>query len=167
MFTHCVWASDALYRDDVDRMLFVRELARAGAKAEWTLLEFCLMRSHFHLLVEVEDGALPLGMHSLNFRYAMAYNNRHAGRGHVMSARYGSRRLAEESALLTAFRYVARNPVEAGLCSTPTEWAWSSYAGTVGTAEPHSFVDASRVAGCYGEPREIAIARLRAFVEDS
>jgi hypothetical protein len=125
------------------------------------------MQSHYHLLLEVQNGALPIGMHSLNFRYAMAHNGRYGMRGHVMAARYGARRLPSEPQLLTAFRYVARNPVDAGLCSRPTEWTWSSYPGTVGTGEAHSFVDARRVAGCFSGVHELAIAQLRAFVEES
>jgi len=166
VFTHSVWAAD-LFRSDLDRIVFLRELARATAKSRWTCLAFCLMHTHYHLIVEVDDGALPIGMHALNFRYAVGFNQRHRMKGHVLGAQYDSRRLDADSHLLMAFRYVARNPVEAQLCAAPTQWPWSSYPSTVGAAGEVSFVDASRVLGCFDAPREIAVARLRAFVENT
>lgn len=167
VFTHGVWAANALYRDDVDRITFVRELARATGRIEWKCHAFCVMKTHYHLLLTVEAGVLARGMHAINFRYAMHFNRRHGMKGHVMAARYDSRRINDERDLLTVFRYIARNPVDAGFCSAPPDWQWSSYAGSVGAAEPASFVDASLIVACFGEPREVAIQRLRTFVEES
>jgi hypothetical protein len=88
-------------------------------------------------------------------------------RGHVQSSRYGSTRIDGESQLLTAFAYVANNPVRAGMSAAASDWPWSSYASTVGLASPHSYVDPSRVVACFDGARELAIARLRRFVENS
>ena len=88
-------------------------------------------------------------------------------RGHVHGARYGSTRLDDDPELLRAYRYVARNPVEANLCNSPTNWPWSSYASAVGFAEPHSFVDASMILGCFNGARDEAAAALRKFVEEA
>lgn len=165
VYTHSVWAAAKLFLDDNDRAGFLRELARATAKVGWTCREYCLMGSHYHLLLEVDDGALPLGMHALNFRYAMTFNGRHAMRGHVFGARYGARRVEDEGDLTNTFRYIALNPVEAGLCDDPASWPWSSYAGTIGVAQPSSFVDATTVLRCFGGGDEISMARLRRYVE--
>jgi putative transposase len=167
IYTHCVWAAPALFRDDTDRASFLRELARATTSYGWTCIAFCLMRSHYHLILEVDDGVLPVGMQSLNFRHAVYFNQRHGMRGHVQFQRYGSKRIRGESHLLTVFRYVARNPDEAQLCSSPADWVYSSYAGTVGLAEPASFVDPGLVLACFDGSLDEARAQLRAFVEGS
>ena len=44
VYTHCVWASKSLFRDDIDRLAFKRELARATAKSGWTCIGYCLIR---------------------------------------------------------------------------------------------------------------------------
>jgi putative transposase len=163
VYAHSVWAAE-LYRDDRDRLSFIRELARAGEIAGWICLGFCVMTTHYHVMVDVPDDALPIGMHSLNFRHAVKFNVRHRMKGHVLGARYDSVRIQHDEHLLEAYRYMVMNPVEAGLCATPEAWPWSSYAGTVGMAEPHSFVDSSRIIGCFDGPRELQIAQLRAFV---
>jgi REP element-mobilizing transposase RayT len=165
VYTHCVWAAPALYRDDADRLTCVRELARATAKVEWTCVAYCVMTTHYHLILDVDDDVLARGMHALNFRYACYFNQRHASLGHVQAARYASRRIRDDADLATTFRYVARNPVEAGICAAPADWPWSSYAGTVGLSAPQPFVDASAVIRCFGDDREEAIGALRAFVE--
>jgi REP-associated tyrosine transposase len=165
IYTHGVWQAPPYFRDDVDRMVFLRELARATRKTEWRCIAFCLLATHYHLLLDVDDGALSEGMQSLNWRYAMQFNERHASRGHAQFDRFGSRRIEDDSDLLSACRYIVRNPVEAGLCVSPQDWPWSSYAGTVALAEQQSFVDASLILECLGGESEIATARLRRFVE--
>jgi putative transposase len=156
-----------LFRDEFDRVAFLVELANAGSKARWSCLGYCLMETHQHLLLEVEDGALPAGMHALNFRYAIGFNRRYATKGHVHGARYGARRLEGPDDLVSTFRYIARNPVEAMLCSAPAAWPWSSYAQTIGLCQTVSFLDVNRLLTCYDGPRELAIGALRAFVEES
>jgi REP element-mobilizing transposase RayT len=167
VYTHCVWAAPAHFRDDLDRLTFLRHLARATNKMGWTCMGFCLMPTHYHLLVEVGDGVLPRAMHLINLAYSRDFNRRHGLRGHAQSGRYGSRRVNGEAHLLTTFAYIANNPVKSRAVATATDWTWSSYSGTVDLAEPHSFVDASQVIACFDGSRELGVARLRAFVEES
>jgi len=166
VFTHCVWAVPTLYRDDIDRLEFLRHLARVATKY-LTCLSYCLMDSHYHLIVEVADGALPRAMQALNHPYAIHHNRRHGLRGHVQFRRYGARRIKDEADLLGTFAYVANNPVEAGLCKAPEDWPWSSYAGTVGLGELPSFVDPARVLACFGWPATEPRGALRAFVANA
>ena len=163
---HSVWSAE-LFRDDVDRHRFVDQLAQTIDRREWVCLGLCLLTTHYHLLIETKDGTLPSGMQELNFRHAVRFNARHRVRGHVFADRYGSRRIETDSHLLTAFRYVARNPIEAGLAKTPIAWRWSTYASTVGLDTSFPFVDSSRVINCFGRPRRSAVERLRLFVESS
>lgn len=165
VFAHAVWASDALYRDDADRMRFLGELAGATAKTKWRCLAYCLMGTHYHLLLDVDNDVLPRGMHSLNFRFAMSFNKRHGMRGHVLGTRYNAFRVEGEADLLSRYKYVVRNPVEAGLCASPEEWPWSSYAATVGLATRQPFVRDDVILGCLDGPRADAIERLRQYVE--
>ena len=74
--------------------------------------------------------------------------------------------LQATSHLQNVYKYLARNPVEARLCGHCEDWPWSSYAGTVGLAEPHSFVDPMRVLESFDRERELAASRLRAFVDE-
>lgn len=165
VYTHCVWAVPYLFRDATDRIEFLRHLALVGAKTRWTCIGYCLMDSHYHLIVDVGDGVLPTAMHGLNLRYARHHNRRYGLRGHVQFERYGCRRLEDDADLLETFAYVANNPVTAGLCTSPAEWRWSSYRGTIGLEAPSSFVDSARVLRCFPWPQTVPTTALRTYVE--
>ncbi|HXR11800.1 MAG TPA: transposase, partial [Gaiellaceae bacterium] len=154
VFTHCVWGVSDLYRDDADRLEFLRHLARVSARDGWTCAAFCLMRSHYHLIVSVESDVLPAAMHSLNLPYARVFNKRYSLRGHVQFDRYGARRIHDRDDLLGRYAYVVNNPVEAGLCDLPEDWPWSSHAGTLGLRPAHSLVDDALVLGCFEWPAD-------------
>jgi hypothetical protein len=40
--------------------------------------------------------------------------------------------LETEVDVLVCFRYIAQNPVKAGLCDRPEDWRWSDYRATAG-----------------------------------
>lgn len=108
------------------------------------------MTTHVHCLVDVPDDSLAFGMHSLNTAYALAFNERHVRRGVLQRARYWSGAKRDSDALLAAYRYIARNPVEAGLTNDPAKWPWSSFATSCGLGDAYPFVDASRTIGELG-----------------
>jgi putative transposase len=166
VWAHCVWAAGAHYRDDHDRLEFLRHLARVTAEREWRCMGFCLMGTHYHLLVEAADGVLPVAMQSLNHAYACHFNRRHGLRGHVHSRRYGSRRIGGAEGLIQAYAYAMNNPVRASLCTSAGFWPWSSFSGTVGVAPASSFVDDGPILACF--PSELdPRAALRRAVENS
>ncbi len=161
---HSVWSGD-LFRDGLDRVSFSTELASIVGRYRWTCIAACLMTSHYHLLLDVSDESLPRGMQQLNFRYAIGFNRRHLLRGHAFGGRYASVRVESEQHLLAAFRYIARNPVAAGACDRPELWPWSSRPSLIGLQDTFTYVDASRVVGCFGDDPSRALDRLRVFVE--
>jgi hypothetical protein len=65
-------------------------------------------------------------------------------------------RVTTDEQFWTVVRYIAVNPVAAGLCSDPLEWRWSSHAALVAGRSP-SWLDAPRLmeyfAAAGGDPR--------------
>lgn len=138
------------FRDDSDRLIWIRRLTAVLDHYGWTCLTFCQLTTHLHLLVETPDESLPTGMHRLNSRYAQELNERYGRRGALQRTRYWSGPKRTPDALLAAFRYIARNPVEAGLALHPLDWSWSSFATSCGVTRAFPFVDATRVVGELG-----------------
>lgn len=120
-------AGEVVYLDDVDRSLFVRLLDKAARRYRWLLHAHCLMSNHFHLVVELREPTMARGMQYLTGQYGLRFNERHDRRGHVFQDRYRSTVIETEEHLAEALRYVAFNPVRAGLCERPEDWPWSSY----------------------------------------
>jgi putative transposase len=110
---------------DLDRVEFLRALDIAASRFDWQLLAYCLMGTHYHLLVEAKVADLAPGMRWLNGVYARGFNRRHDRRGHLFGARYESRLVRDEAHLEAATRYVLENPVRAGLTPRAGEWPWS------------------------------------------
>jgi len=156
---------DPFFRDPVDRGIFLVELAAMLRRERVVCVSFCLMTTHYHAIFDAEEAGVPAAMQRLNWHYARRANKRHGRLGHAVGRRYMCNPIEDDAHLLDAFRYVALNPVEAGLCKRPQDWRWSSYATTIGLRAGGSLIDDRRVVGCFGRPRATAIQRLRGFVE--
>lgn len=152
------------YRDDVDRVTWMRRLIRVLDRYDWTCIAVCQLTTHFHLLLDIPNTSLPDGMHDLSSEYGKEFNGRHGRVGYLVRDRYWSRRVTTVGYLLAAFRYIARNPVEAGLCELPERWHWSSFATSCGIARTFPFVDATIVLSQFGNSPATAILALRDFV---
>ena len=114
-----------IYLDDIDRKSFTTILSRVVATHEWKCHAFCLMTTHYHLIVETERSKLSRGMQVLNGRYAQLFNRRHDRDGHLFRARYAVYVIEDEVGLEASCLYVLENPVRAGLCEKPSDWHWS------------------------------------------
>jgi putative transposase len=152
--------------DDIDRMDWLRRFVRTLERFDWKCIAFCLMTTHLHALIEVQDESLPLGMHALNMPYGKRFNARHDRVGNLLRARYWSTRMKDDEQLLAAFRYTARNPARAGMCTHPEGWRWSSFATSCGLAHTFPFVDATRVLSLLGSPPLLPAQALLPLVRD-
>lgn len=153
-----------MFLDDIDRTWFCNRLARIVREHSWICHAFCLMVTHYHLVVEVQANALQRGMQRLNGPYAQWFNWSHGRSGHLGGARYYSGSVTAEGHELQLLRYLARNPVAAGLCKEPSDWLWGSYRGCAGLDSGFPFVDPSRLRAHFSTDNEKACRLLRDFV---
>ena len=65
-------------------------------------------------------------MQWLNGAYAQIFNKRWGRSGHLFGERFYSNPVEDDEELLETCRYVVLNPVRAGLCERPEDWAWSA-----------------------------------------
>ena len=80
-------------------------------------------------------------MKSMHERFATDLNRRHAQHGHVFGARFGSRHVRSDRHLVGCLRYIAHNPVKAGMCESPADWRWSGHRALLGIAGDETCVD--------------------------
>jgi REP element-mobilizing transposase RayT len=151
------------FLDEVDRVMWLRLMLQTARRFAWTCVGFCQMSTHVHLLVDVPDESLSIGMRDLNREYSCGFNLRHGRVGTFVRKRFGSRRIDDAADLLGAYSYVVLNPVAEGVCLRPEEWRWSSYRTTAGIAPDFSFVDGTTVIAEAGGTSEA----LRQVVESA
>ena len=154
-----------VFSDDEDRWLFVRLLREAVGRAGWRVYAWCLMDNHFHLLMLDPGGLLSTGMQWLNGRYAQRFNRRHGRTGPLWEGRFHSARISDERHLLEAARYIALNPVRAGLVDRPDDWEWSSHRGHLGLQFPLVADDA--LLELLGRTPDAAREAYRGLVEEA
>jgi putative transposase len=138
-----------IYLDDEDRWMYLALLGGVIKRSRWRCLSFCLMDNHVHLLVETPAAGLGTGMQRLHGLYAQWFNRRHRRSGHLFQGRFGSVQMASDAQLLETARYIARNPVEAGLCRDAADWPWSSHRAAVRDAAP-VWLDTGRLLEYFG-----------------
>src|SRR5262245_15334685 len=117
-----------IFIDARDRLTYLARLRGVVERCRWSCLAYCLMDNHVHLLLETPTPNLGDGMRRLHAAYAQTFNARHGKVGHLFQGRYGNERVTSDAQLAATLRYIALNPVEAGLCADPRDWRWSSYA---------------------------------------
>ena len=109
-----------------DYAAYVALVADACAAAQVRCLAWCLMPNHIHLILvpETADG-LRAALGEAHRRYSRAINRAQGWTGYLFQGRFASYPM-DEAHLMTAVRYVERNPVDAGLVAHAENWRWSS-----------------------------------------
>lgn len=155
-----------LFLDCGDRERYLKLLGIAVQRFGATCHCFCLMDNHLHAVITPWEHPVARLMHHVNSSYCRWFNERHGRVGHVLQGRYGSRLIDEGSYFLNVVRYVARNPVLAGLVRHPEDWEWSSYRALMGLASLPHFLDFAETFWRLGADTEEEMrARLKAFVD--
>lgn len=117
---------------DEDYALY-RELLRAHcADAKVAVWSYVLMPNHVYLILVPRDkDGLRRALAPLHRRYAGHVHAREHRTGHFWQGRFGCVAMDEDH-VAAAVRYVAMNPVRAGLCQHALDWPWSSAATLLG-----------------------------------
>lgn len=131
-----------LFRDPADYSEFARLTTQARCVRPIRIIAYCLMPNHWHFLLWPErDGQLSKFMHWLTTTHATRWRtqSRTIGEGAVYQSRFTAVPVRHPFELVRVWRYVERNPVEAGLVSSAEEWPWSSAAQ--GEPTPNLWLD--------------------------
>jgi putative transposase len=159
-------AGQAIFRNDEDRATFLSTLDFVVSRQGWLCHAYCLMSTHYHLLLETPAPTLSAGMRQLNGLYTQRFNHRHGQKGHVLQGRFKSILVDRDPYLLELVRYVVLNPVRAGAVEHPGDWEWSSYRALVGEASPPAFLTTNWILAHFGARRRQAQENYRRFVAE-
>ena len=154
------------FADDDDREQFLMLVDEVVRRREWSCRSYCLLSTHYHLLVHTPEPDLAAGMQYLNGCFAQWANWRRDEDGHVFKGRYAARQVQTEGHALEVHRYIALNPVRAGLVRSPLDWPWSSLRALLGQRKPESFLDIRSVLDEFGPSLVSSRRRLRSFIWD-
>ncbi|MFN0171594.1 MAG: transposase [Bryobacteraceae bacterium] len=130
-----------VFDSDFDRQLFLDLLADYAQRHRLSILGFCLMSNHFHLVAVPErEDSLARTIGRLEADCARYLNVRRRTAGHLWQARFFSVPM-EPRYGATALAYVERNPVRAGMVDVAEEYRWSSAAARLGLTQPPKWLE--------------------------
>jgi len=156
---------EPIFEDDEDRLALLRVIAAGLDRFDASLLAWCLMGNHYHLVLRTRRANLSRVMRHVNGVYTQAYNRRHGKVGHLFQGRFKAILVDEEAYLLQVCRYVDLNPVRAGLVPDPADWPWSSYRALAGLEDGPAWLERETLYGSLGARTPAAgAARYAAFV---
>ena len=89
---------------------------------------FCLMPSHFHLLIEqLTDISISKFMSKVSTSFAMYMNKKYRRVGNIFQDCFKSVPIKNDSQLMWIISYIHMNPVKDRITSNPYDYKWSSY----------------------------------------
>ncbi|MGN0483396.1 MAG: transposase [Lachnospiraceae bacterium] len=116
-----------LYKDEEDYEIFFMMLQETMEKYPFIIHSYCLMTTHFHMLITTVNDEIWKIMSRLMQNYAMYFNRKYGTRGHVFDSRYVSCLIEDGGYFLQVSRYIHLNPVRASMVRNPLEYKYSSY----------------------------------------
>jgi REP element-mobilizing transposase RayT len=158
-------AKQVIFTEAADYEQFLELLGATSFRFGVRCHAYCLMPNHFHLLLQPDTHPVSRMMHQLNSGYSQWFNRRHERVGHVLQGRFKAPLVDRDEYFLQVLRYIALNPVEAGLVDSPGAWRWSSYRAAAGLTEPPSFLALDDVWRSFDTDERVAQRRFVAFVD--
>lgn len=117
---------EPVFFNDADYAFYTKLILTAAQRANCEVWAGCLMPNHVHMIIvpSDEDGLRRM-FADAHRRYTVRINARLNVTGHLWQGRFGSVAM-DEAHLYEAVRYVALNPVRAGLVSRARDWQWAT-----------------------------------------
>lgn len=111
--------------DDYEKFLFY--IKKVEGKSSISLLAYCLMQNHVHLLIKEGKEEIGDSIRRITVGYAQYHNRNHVRTGHLFQNRYKSEPVDDDRYLLVVLRYIHQNPLRAGIVKNISNYKWSSY----------------------------------------
>jgi putative transposase len=125
-----------VFHKDEDYKAFTELLAKVQESYGISILAYCLMPNHFHLLLQpVKSEDLSRSLQWLMTTHVRRYHRHYKTSGHVWQGRYKSFIVQEDNHLLTVARYIEGNPVRGAMTASAEAWHWSSHKERTGAAD--------------------------------
>jgi putative transposase len=153
------------FLDDRVRIRYLRFLRIEGERYGLSVLGFCLMPNHVHLIVVPRTPkSMARAVGRTHYAYTHFFHTAHDHSGHLWQNRYYFTPLDQDH-LVAALAYVDLNPVRAGHVATPEDYIWSSARAPVSGCDSAGILDLNwwKQSGLADEWKE----RIAAGVDDS
>ncbi|MBU2595464.1 transposase [Patescibacteria group bacterium] len=106
----------------------IKVLSANPKKPMISIISYCLMPNHFHLMVEqLKNGGTSQFMKDSLNSFARYFNTKYDRVGPIFQGRFKSVEIEDEDQLIHLSRYIHINPCIANLVEKPKYYQWSSF----------------------------------------
>ncbi|MGE0269237.1 MAG: transposase [Candidatus Omnitrophota bacterium] len=117
-----------LMRDDDDFESLYRLLILTKKMSGFQVHHYCLMHTHFHLIVSLPDvPGFSKAMQYVKSQYSYHFHKKYRLSGPVWRERFRGLLIENESYLRACGEYIENNPLKAGLVKEANNWKYSSF----------------------------------------
>ena len=156
---------DVIFSGKKDYLAFTDLLKEISDMWRAKISAYCLLPTHYHMLIQTPEANLSRCMRHLNGVYTQRFNRYHHCDGQLFRGRYKSIMLDADSYLLELLRYIHRNPLRAGLVDKVDTYRWSSHRGYVSESKEWSWLNKDFALSMLSEDRRQSQRLYRQFVE--
>ncbi len=156
----------SIFRDDTDRLNFVRILEDYNDRYGILIHSYVLMDNHYHVILETPKGNLLKVMHGINSGYTGYFNRNYHRSGHLFQGRYKAILVEKDVYLVELSRYVHLNPVRAKMVNKPEEYVWSSYRSYIGKVKKNKWIEYSWILSKFGKYMKKAMGKYKEYTEE-
>jgi REP element-mobilizing transposase RayT len=115
-----------MFETRADVRAFLAALACRVRAGELEVHAYCVLSTHYHLLVRSPGGTLSAAMHRIQLAYSRRFNRGRGRDGTLVRSRFRSKRVRSAEYRRTLVAYIDDNPVEAGLVLRPQDYPHAS-----------------------------------------
>ena len=117
-----------IFEKNIDKEEYLSLMLRYIKKFKITLLAYCIMDNHAHLLIYAEEVyEMSKYMRVVNSIFAQNYNRANDRVGYVFRDRFNSQYIDNRDYLLKCLKYIHMNPVKANMVKKPEDYKYSTY----------------------------------------
>lgn len=126
--TICTYNRTRVFVEDRSVALVTAQLTRTAAAQRFSLIAYCLMPDHIHLLAAGTHEGSDFKQFTRIFKQQSAFHWKRSTGRILWQRSYFDRVLRRDEDTMAVARYIIENPVRAGLVARPGEY---SYAGSM------------------------------------
>lgn len=119
---------ERIFANDGNYLFLLRRAKTYLDQVPLTVIAYCLMPNHYHLLLRPEeDGVVAPFIQRLFNSYSQAFNKQQRRSGTLFQGRAQTVLVDSDEYVLHLCRYIHLNPVHAGLVPHPGRWPYSNF----------------------------------------
>ncbi|ODS30701.1 MAG: hypothetical protein SCARUB_04182 [Candidatus Scalindua rubra] len=156
-----------IFSKDEDYDLFMQVIQEACRLFNVYISAYCLMSTHYHIVVNTSEGNLSRFMRHLNGIYTQRYNRKYKRDGTLFRGRYKAILIQAEVYLSQVVKYVHQNPLKAKIVNNLDNYKWSSHPLYLKGETVNEWIDINNMLAYFSNRKREAIKTYKEFMDTS